>query len=43
LPFYKGMDTNGPAVWFVATASRRKWFLLFHLDEQDVSHQDSIV
>jgi len=37
------MKPNGPAVWFVATASRRKWFLLFLLDEQEVSRQDLIV
>ena len=34
---------NGPAVWFVAPASRRKWFLLFRLDEQVLSRQDLIV
>jgi hypothetical protein len=34
---------NGPAVWFVATASRRKWFLLFRPDEQVLSRQDLII
>ena len=37
------MLANGSAVWFVATASRRKWFLLFRLDEQESSYQDLIV
>jgi hypothetical protein len=30
---------NGSAVWFVAPASRRKWFLLFRLDGKVLSRQ----
>jgi hypothetical protein len=39
---YLQMNANGPAVWFVAPASRRKWFLLFHLDGQELSCHDKV-